>query len=37
MIAVGKTAKRAVIFVDKKDGIKKTCKLWYEGYVRSRR
>jgi hypothetical protein len=37
MIAVGKMAKRAIIFVDEKVGSKKMCKLWYEGYVSSRR
>jgi hypothetical protein len=35
MITVGKTAKRAVIFVDKR--LKKMWKLWYEGYVSRRR
>jgi hypothetical protein len=31
MIAVGKTAKRAVIFGDEKVGKEKKCKPWYKG------
>jgi hypothetical protein len=36
MIEGGKTAKRAIIFVDKRAG-KKMCKPWYKGYVSGRR
>jgi hypothetical protein len=37
MMEGGKTAKRAVIFVDETVGREKTRKPWYEGYVSRRR